>query len=334
MKIYFKISLFLASLMFASCSKEENVIIEPPETEYVYVSDCIIDEVFWLPDNINILMMGDCNGTIKKINTLTRYVSSIEPPEGYIITHIYVSPDISDRFFYVAYGYQQDDTPFKLFSYHFATATSTVIKEGLTLHGGYGIRGNRFVIAGNPIEILNLDTGESEFIPENGHAGPLSPDGTQLLVYTTQGVMVYDFACQCTSMLLAGSFTDEIIWNNSGLFRCETIITNFPYTLTFHLKELISGDLLLSPENYSGGPWSAFNGTELLFFTYDPEIKYGESSSLISYDCNTKKISVILTCPTDRYYPNLVQSCLSVSPDQTKVAFRVTASHIQVSSLQ
>ncbi|HUR31791.1 MAG TPA: hypothetical protein VMZ69_10200 [Saprospiraceae bacterium] len=333
MKNYFRITLLMSILIFNSCGKEENVIIEPPEDEYIYSSDCIIDEVFWLLDNTHIVVNDGCDGTIKKINTLTGSIEYFEPAEGYIIHHIYVSPEIADRIFYVAHGYTQSDNPFKLFSFNLETHSTSIIKEGLTLYSRYGVRGNKFVLAGNPIELFDLETGESEFITEDGYAGPLSPDGSQLLIYTTQGIMIYDFACQCTSMLQAGPFSDDIIWNNSGLFSYKNTINLFPYTSFFSLRDLISGELLLSPKNFSGGPWSAFNGGQLLFFTYDPEIKFGDSSSLVAYDCNTKKTRVILTCPTDSYYPTMNQTALSISPDQTKIAFRVKASLIQVSQL-
>jgi hypothetical protein len=290
-------------------------------------------------------MEDHCNGTIKKINTVTKAINYLNIPAGYLSQRIFVSPEIIDHFFYLAILQQDPSAGFMLFSYNLKSHATSLIKDGLTGNPTltrYLLSGKNLAISGNPVEVINLETGDSELIPVYGAVKTFSPDGNKLILYSLQymsgqvqvtGALEYDFLCHCSSPLVANFYPEGVIWNNIGLYGYNRFYDN-PYNfppLHLELTDFNSGDVLDTFTNFVGGLWSAYAGTKLLAFTFQ-ESDSG-SARLNAFDCVTHTSMQVLSAESSSQYDVMGINEVSVTTDQSKIAYTEQSVRIKVSPL-
>ena len=344
---YSHIIILLLVALLSSCGVEELVVIVPDHKVVFSEPDgsfCSINELYWLPDNEHILMNDFCNGTIKKINWQTGFTEYLSIPDQY--QNFFVSNEIPDYFFYLALS-SLTETTFKLCSYHLNTNRSELILNGIQenpITSKYLVGGKKLAISGNPVKVIDLETGETEVIPLYGSVKAFSSDHNQLLLYSLQysnfqllitGALMYDFTCQCTSPVYPAMYPKGVIWNTQGMFGYEESPDNEIGAASSNLvlTNFTTGDTLTTISKYLGGPWSAFNGTKILVYSYRGQGIDSEGGNLRSFDCSTHLTTTLLntfsSSPYDRFNLNEV----SISPDQTKIAYTYQGVQIRVKEL-
>ena len=192
-----KCVLILVIFILANGCSKDDITPDPSgesHTKLVYTSTlCSINEVYWMPDNRHILMNDFCNGTVKLIDADAGTHTLITLPIETQYQRFFVSKEIPDHFFFLELN--DGNLLFDLYSYNIQTAKKTLLAPGLPgnpILTNYMVGGKRLATSGNPIRIIDLESGNVDLIQAHGSIRSFSADGRKLLYYkyNNQNVLV------------------------------------------------------------------------------------------------------------------------------------------------
>lgn len=332
-----KIILLLALLaVFGSCKKNNTPDNNQEPDNLVYRSDCTIKEIYWLGDNETILFNDFCNGTLKKINTVTKAVQLFDiVAKGHLLQRIFYSEQLPNYAFYIALTKDAAGSfsmPLKLFSLDLTTGNSVLIRDNITQlpsWGGYTMGNKKLAIkSATELLVIDLEHATTQVFPVSQNVQAFSPDDTKMLLYSSSTspitATVYDFVCQCTQPKnLAGSGIP--IWRTQGLFgyNITTGVLNY--------LNLESGTLLKSFPDFGEGPWVAQNGSLAILLAKGPTYASDKKALLLSFDLvtgQTKEIASVVYVPLYSY--NVGIYLAAISPNQKKVAYVQDLSNLRI----
>lgn len=341
----FSILLWITAGMIAGCKKadDDSPGIPKPKTKLVHTATglCTIGELYWMPDSRHILMNDFCNGTLKYIDSENGTFRLLYMPGGVQYQRFFVSDSFPGTFFYLALANQTD---YNLYSFTIASNASELIYSGLTstsnpLTTRYLVKGKYMAISGNPITIINLESGMAQTIPGIGSIRTFSQDGEHLLYYSLNPVAAheYDFSCNCETPVTSAGLPTQVVWTQNGYYGSTITPGTFAngWNDSISIWKLEQGEVLVTKNLFIEGPVSASNGAELLFFDYNPGASSQNPITVNALDIPAHTVRTILSIPGVPY-TSLFKTPLyySISPDQTRLATGFDGVNIYVSELE